>query len=148
MDAPPYRRTERACVALYVLVALGSLLTYAWTASPWAPTSPAEPDPTVGVAFLAIGLFWLCVLLATAMVLALLAVNAVRVRHGVGADGVVVVLALAIPVCLLAGAAALVYVNYPRFSMVLGILALGVVPVGLLAATFGDRYRRDSPTAP
>lgn len=147
MDAPPYRRAERACLALYVLVALGSLLTYAWVAGPRAPTSPGEPDPTVGVAFLAVGLFWLCVLLATAMVLVVLAVNAVRVRRGAGADGLVVTLALAVPGCLLAGVATLFYGAYSRLSIVFGLLALGVVPLGLLVATFGDRYRRDRQTA-
>lgn len=142
MESPPYRRTERVCTALYVLVALGGLLTYIWVSSPRPPTSPGEPDPTVGVAFLAIGLFWLCVLLAMAMVLVLLGVNAVRVRRGAGADRIVVVLALVVPISLLAGEVTLFYGNYSRLSIVFGLLALGVAPVGLLAATFGDRYRR------
>lgn len=142
MDAPPYRRTERVCAALYALVALGSSLTYVWISGPRTPTSPGEPDPTVGVAFLAIGLFWLCVLLASAMVCVLLAVNAVRFRRGLGADRVVVALALAVPVSLLAGLATVFYGGYPGLSIVFGLLALGVVPIGLLAATFGDRYRR------
>jgi len=94
------------------------------------------------VAFLAIGLFWLCVLLAAGMVAVLLLVNAVRARRGDGADRVVVALALVVPVALVAGLVALFYGPAPRLSVVLSAVALVVAPLALLAAAFGDRYRR------
>jgi len=141
MESPPYRRTERVCVALYVLVAAVSALAYYWLSRPAAPATPGEPDPTVGVAFLAIGLFWLCVLLAAGMVAVLLLVNAVRARRGDGADRVVVALALVVPVALVAGLVALFYGTAPRLSVVLSAVALVVAPLALLAAAFGDRYR-------
>lgn len=146
MDPPAYRTTERACVGLYALVAVVSVLTYVWLSRPRSPTAPGEPAPTVGVAFAVVGLFWLCILVATAMVCVLLVVNAVRVRRGEGADRVVVVLALAVPGGLLAALAVTVAAPASRIPLLLAVVALVVAPAGLLVATLGGRFRqRTSP---
>lgn len=127
-------------MALYALVAVGSVLAYLAMAN--APSSSGEPQPTGGTAFAAVGLFWLCILVATATVCVLLTVNAARVRRGEDPDLVVVALSLAVPGGLLAALAVNLAVPASRVPLLLAVVALGVAPAGLLAATFGDRYRR------
>lgn len=136
----PYRRTERACVALYALVAVGSVLAALATAN--APPPSGDPQPTGGAAFAAVGLFWFCILVATAMVCVLLGVNAVRARRGEGPDWVVVALSLAVPGGLLAALAVNLALPAARVPLLLAVVGLVVAPAGLLVAVFSDRFRR------
>lgn len=146
MAAHPYRRTERAVVGLYALVAAASVPGYRWMAN--APASgPTEPAPTGGAAFAAVGLFWLCALVAAAMAVVVVAANVQRHRRGHEIDGLALASSLAVLCCL--PGAALAAFALTRIALALGLLvvALGVAPAALLAATWGDRYRRELTTA-
>lgn len=142
MKSPAYRRVERACVGLYGLVAVGSLLGYLWLANvPTSVPATSEPKPAGAGTFAVVGLFWLCALVAAAMAVALLAVNAVRVHRGEGADRAVAALALSVLVALTAAGVATFYGPVPQLSLALGVVALVVAPAGLVVATLYGAVR-------
>jgi hypothetical protein len=134
MASPSHRTTERVCVGLYALVGVGSVLAY--LAATNAPPPSGDPRPAGGAAFAAVGLFWVCILVAAAMGCVLLVVNAARVRRGEGADLVVVALALAVPGGLLAALAVALAVPGSGVPLLLAAVGLVVAPAGLLVATF------------
>ena len=141
MPSGLYRTTERVCVGLYALLAAGSVLTYAWVSRPRPPSTPGEPVPTAGVAFVVIGLFWLCVVVSAAMAAVLVLVNLRRRRRGYGVDPLTLGGALVVLCCLAAGAVAGFVVTDTALAMSFAVVALVVAPAGLLVATFGSSVR-------
>lgn len=140
MESPPYRRTERVCAGLYALLVAGSVLVVGWGSNSLTAAG-GEPVPADGVAFLAVGLFWLCVLVAVATAGVVVAVNLRRRWAGHGADPVTEGAALAVLGCLAAATVATFGFDSVSLAVTFAFVALVVAPAALLAAAWGDRFR-------
>lgn len=97
----------------------------------------------IGGAFLVIGVFWLCIVVAVAAAVVVLIENTDRRRRDESADP----WASAFAVLMLVSLAAALYLGFAadrlQGAMVVGAVGLVVAPLGLLAAVFEDRLSEE-----